>query len=174
MSDQTPLPSYSAGSGSVPAGRMAAPKQVNTAFWLYIAVGVLSLIGGIIGAAVFSGNQDQLRKQLSQGGQNVSQGAIDAGIGAGIASAIVSGIVGLALYVLFAIFLRRGANWARIVLTVLTALSLIANIITLATGNVGLGLLQVILAVIATILIFRKPANEYFQSVKAHKLSARS
>jgi hypothetical protein len=68
------------------------------------------------------------------------------------------------VFVLFAIFMRRGANWARIVLTVVTALSLL-NLL----ASFGIGALQVIVAVVATVLIWLKPASAYFAAVRASK-----
>jgi hypothetical protein len=60
--------------------------------------------------------------------------------------------------------MRRGANWARIVLLIVTVLSLFQVL-----GAYGVGGARVVVGVIATILIFLKPASEYFRAVKARK-----
>jgi K+-sensing histidine kinase KdpD len=137
---------------------------VCRAFWLYLVAALFSLIGLIVSAATAGGSRDSIKDQLAKQGQTVSDSTVDALITGTVVVAVVIGILYLAAFVLFAFFMRRGAGWARIVLTILTVISL-ASI----TSGYGLGAVRVIAAVIATILIFLAPANEYFRSVKASK-----
>ena len=136
-------------------GAAAAPKQVNTAFWLYIANAALSLVLLIIALASVGTVTAQV--QQSTGGK-----LSGAAVGASITVSVIFGILYIAAYVLFAVFMRRGANWARIVLLVVTALSLVGIV-----SGYGIGAVRVVLGVIATILIFIKPASEYFRSGRA-------
>ncbi|MEY9951005.1 hypothetical protein [Leifsonia sp. EB34] len=161
MSDRTPqadVPDASARTRTTGGGAAAtAPKQVNTAFWLYIACAVLSLVGMIIVLA----SMGSMTTRLQQSGQ-VSGGTASAAVGIGVTLNVIFGILFIAAYVLFAVFMRRGANWARIVLLIVTVLSLPGIL-----GGYGIGALQVVLGVIATILVFIKPASEYFRSGRA-------
>ena len=134
------------------------PQQVNAAFWLYIAGAVLSLIALIISIATIGSLKDSLQQQASTNGQQLSDSAASAAIGISVTIAVVFGILYIAAYVLFAVFMRRGANWARIVLLIVTVLSLFGVL-----GGYGVGAARVVVGVIATILIFTKPANEYFR-----------
>ncbi len=61
--------------------------------------------------------------------------------------------------------MRRGANWARIVLLIVTVLSLFGVL-----SGYGLGAVRVVLGVIATVLIFMKPANEYFATARSRRV----
>jgi hypothetical protein len=154
-------PGYRAPGGSGPA---VAPRQVVTAFWLYIAAAVLSLVSLVVSLATFGGMRDVVARQLANEGVKVSDSAINALLGVTIGISILFAVIWIAAFVLFAIFMKRGANWARIVLTVITALSLV-NILS----GFGLGALQVVVSVIATILIWLRPASEYFTAVKARR-----
>ena len=165
MPDHTPsYPASTASSG--PGGGVPAPPPtpVNAAFWLYIASAAISLIALIVSVATIGPLTDDLRRQLASQGQQVSDSAVSAAIGASIAISVVIGVLYIAAYVIFAVFMRRGANWARIVLLIVTALSLFGIV-----GGYGLGAVRVVLGVIATVLIFLKPANDYFAAAKARR-----
>lgn len=166
MSDSTLPPSYPASSSPAPgaAGPVTPPQQVNIAFWLYIVGAALSLISLIVSLATIGSLKDDLQRQLAAQGQQISDGALNATVTASITVAIVFGILYIAAYVLFAVFMRRGANWARIVLLIVTVLSLFGVL-----GGFGVGAARLVVGVIATVLIFLKPANEYFREVKARK-----
>jgi hypothetical protein len=157
-----PAPGYQAPVGGGAA--VVAPRQVVTAFWLYVAAAALSLVSLFVSLATFGGTRDAVAKQLADQGVEVSDSAINALLGVTIAISIFFAIIWTAAFLLFAYFMRRGANWARIVLTVLAVLSLV-NVVS----GFGLGALQVVASVVATILIWLRPANEYFAAVKARK-----
>ncbi|MDN4613313.1 hypothetical protein P5G50_02505 [Leifsonia sp. F6_8S_P_1B] len=157
----------SSATGAPVAAPTAPPTPVNVAFWLFIASALLSVIGGIITLATIGGTRDSLLQSLqTQGSVDASQAqqVVDAAIGLGITWAIVTLIFWAVVFVVFAFFMRRGANWARIVLTVLTALSLL-NII----AGFGLGALQVVASIVAVVLMWLRPSTEYFNAVKASK-----
>jgi hypothetical protein len=137
---------------------------VNIAFWLYIAGAALSLIALVVSLATVGSLKDDLQRQLATQGQQISGSALDSIVAVSVTGAVIFGILYIVAYVLFAYFMRRGANWARIVLLVVTVLSLFGIL-----GGFGLGAARVVVGVIATILIFLKPANDYFREVKARK-----
>jgi hypothetical protein len=147
--------------------RGAPPKRVNIAFWLYIAAAALSLISLIISLTTVDASRSALEQQLERQGTTVDQATLDAAIGATITASVVFGLLYLAAYVLFAFFMRRGANWARIVLLVITALSLLDVL-----SGFGVGAVRVLLGVIATVLIFTGDAGPYFRGAKARKAGA--
>ncbi|MFF1572225.1 hypothetical protein ACFVWR_05715 [Leifsonia sp. NPDC058292] len=163
------FPSYSATPPAPVAAPTAPPQPVNIAFWLYIAAAVLSVISGIVTAVTLSSTRAQIidtlqnTDNLKTNGVTVDQLA-DTSIAIGTTFAIITLVFWAVVFVLFAVFMRRGANWARIVLTILTVISLV-NI----PWGFFTGLLQVIAAIVATILIWLKPASAYFAAVKASK-----
>lgn len=162
MSDRAESAGFSGSTAGAGGSAGVVPKQVNAAFWLYIASAVLSLIALIIGVATVGSLKSAIQQQGSTNGQQMSDSAVNAAIGVSITLTVIFGILYIAAYVIFAIFMRRGANWARIVLLIVTVLSLFGVL-----GGYGTGALRLILGVIATILIFLKPANEYFRSSRA-------
>lgn len=155
------------GAASMPeVQRPPLPREVNWAFWLIIAAGAVNFISTI--AASGSG-----------GGP-----ASLAGLGVGIA--IVVGLVTTGIYVLLAVFIRKGHNWARITATVLAAISVILLVMSMATmaaiqgnpelqqqlGGQGLGIspLETTLSIVVTllgvagvVLCYLKPSNPYFR-----------
>ncbi|MFE4950054.1 hypothetical protein ACFQ9V_08085 [Leifsonia sp. NPDC056665] len=162
------FPSYAA----VPPPPVAAPTRipttVNTAFWLYIASAVLSVIGGIVTIATASTGRAAIIRQLQSSNVNLHGQNIDtlanAAVGVAIGLSVVTLIFWAIVFVLFAFFMRRGANWARIVLTVLTAVSLL-NI----RPGFPFGLIQVIASIVAVILIWLRPSSAWFAAIKASK-----
>ena len=110
---------------------------------------------------------DIVRKLQSSGadlhGQNIDTVA-NAALGVAIGFSVLTLIFWAVTFVLFAFLMRRGANWARIVLTVLTALSLF-NVL----NGFGTGTLQVILSIVALILIWLRPSSAWFAAIKASK-----
>jgi hypothetical protein len=164
MSAQTP-PGYPTNGSTGSSGpRLAPPKRVNTAFWLYIAAAALSLVSLIVSLMTTDASRAALQEQLERQGTAVDPATLDAAIGAGVVISVVFGLLYLAAYVLFAFFLRRGANWARIVLVIITALSLFDVL-----SGFGVGAVRVLLGVVATVLVFTGESNEYFRSAKARK-----
>ncbi|WP_299167218.1 hypothetical protein [uncultured Arthrobacter sp.] len=154
-------------SASMPeAAKPPMPREVNLAFWLIIAAGVLNFISTLMG----SGNT----------GGPAGAAAIGVGIG------IVVGILTTGVYVLLAVFIRKGHNWARITATVLAGISILLMImswVTLAAlqGNaeiqaqldgqslepsgfsIALNVLVVLLGVAGVVLCWLKPSNAYFK-----------
>jgi heme/copper-type cytochrome/quinol oxidase subunit 1 len=149
------------------AAPSAPPRTVNIAFWLYVVGAVLSVISGIVTIATIGSTRDsaleQIRNSPQANGQN-AQALVDGIIAAATIWAIVTLIFWAVVFVLFAFFMRRGANWARIVLTVLTALSLL-NVL----AGYGVGFLQFAATVVALVLIWLRPSSEYFAAVRASK-----
>jgi len=165
-----PPPAYPADGTGAPAAPVAVgepPRTVNIAFWLYVVGAVLSVVSGIITIATIGSTRDaaleQIRNSPNANGQN-AQALVDGIIAAATIWAIVTLIFWAVVFVLFAYFMRRGANWARIVLTVLTALSLL-NVL----AGYGVGFLQFAATVVALVLIWLRPSSEYFAAVRASK-----
>ncbi|MBW8871368.1 MAG: hypothetical protein JF618_04080 [Leifsonia sp.] len=129
---------------------------------------MLSVISGIITVATIGGQRDQFLRSVQDSNQTNGQNAqsvVDAVIAGATVWAIVTLIFWAVTFVLFAFFMRRGANWARIILTVLTALSLF-NVL----AGYGVGFIQFVATVVALVLMWLRPSNEYFSAVKATKV----
>jgi hypothetical protein len=164
MADPNP-PYQPAADASTPGNAaQAVPQQVTIAFWLYILAAAISLVSLIVGLANSGSLKAEAQRQMETQGLQVSESALNATVTAAIAVSVVFGILYVGAYLLFAYFMRRGANWARIVLLIITGLSLFGIL-----GGNGLGAARAVLALIASVLILLKPANDYFKEVSARK-----
>lgn len=146
--------------------RPPLPREVNLAFWLIIAAGVLNFISTLLG----SGSAGP---------------AGTASIGVGIA--LLVGILTTGIYVLLAVFIRKGHNWARITATVLAGISLLLLLMSWLTLTalqsnpevqaqlggqslqpsgfaITLNILVVLLGVAGVVLCWLKPSNAYFRA----------
>lgn len=79
-----------------------------------------------------------------------------------IMGGLVLGLLLVAGLVVFDLFMRQGANWARIVLIALTVLSLGS-----ITHTHGLGTLFAAISVTAAVLTVLRPSSTYFRATSA-------
>lgn len=159
-----------------PGGGVAVekPKEVETAFRLLIAFIVLGVIGTVLSFVLASTTVG-----AAIGTTELPPGVSSSDI-TGIATGVVIGIgvLFLVLYglgLLFTFKMRQGRNWARIVLTIVSAIYVLFWLISLggigqmvSAGIVGLvsvvlGVVQLLLIVGALYFMFRPAANQYFQ-----------
>jgi hypothetical protein len=134
------------------------PVTVVGAFWCFIATTVI----GLVSAAL-----------IVLGKKSIEDAAHDANLPQGVDAdrvadastivvAVLSVIIAL-LFVLFAIKLRAGRNWARIVLTVVTALDVVS---ILVNGGSVLGYVGLVAAVLGVVLSFTPASNAYFSRTR--------
>jgi O-antigen ligase len=170
MSDMQPPadapPPYQPPAGSAPpygAPQPAAadrPKLVDIAFWLYIAAAALSILGLLVSLASIGAVREQALRQLEQQGQGeLPPEAVEGAIWAGFAIGLVIALVVTAAYVVFAILMRKGRGWARIVLAVFAGLAIFGVV-----GGFGIGALQFLCLAAATVLVFLPASNEFFKA----------
>lgn len=140
------------------------PRTVTAAFWLFMLAALAHAVGIIIAIAQLPAAEQQARTQLSNAGTAAHGANLNGALAAALVAGIVVGVLYIVAFVIFDIFMRRGANWARIVLLIITALSL-----TGVVALYGLGAVAVIAAVIAVILTFLPASNGYFRAVKEQR-----
>lgn len=177
---QPAQPAYGSGgsaSGGYPApgagGGGKAPKEVETSFKLWLAAIAVSLIGSIIAFLSLDAITDAA---LGQSGLDPAALTPDVTAAARV-GAIIGAVIGLlilALQVAVVFQMRKGRNWARILLAVLGGLSVLFGLLglfsagtTLSIGALGLlslllSIVQMALIVAAILFMFRGAANPYF------------
>jgi len=139
------------------------PGAVTAAYVIWLIGAIVSLLGAIFALIV--------------GIFALTIGAAAAGLGGAAAGAIIL-VLAIIVFVIAIIELvivsrmRAGRNWARVVLTVLGALSIASTIVQWAqdTGNAGTGFgsaVSVIIVLIAIILMYVPAANAYFASSRS-------
>ncbi|MBP3037863.1 hypothetical protein J2M53_16615 [Arthrobacter sp. zg-ZUI100] len=158
--------------GQMPGAPAAAPvppkrpKQVDSSFVLLMITLVLTVISVPAGIAFLASDENKAAMQADAAAAGFTLD-LDVAIAAGAMVLVVMGIICFAITLLVAIFIRKGHNWARIVLAVYAGLS----VLTLLTGTNLLGWWGILLMVAATVPLFLKPAPAYFSEMKQYRLS---
>lgn len=176
MSDQTPqgnnynYNAYAGGQGApAPAASPARPKQVDISFWLLIASLVLSLISIPVGIAFLNSPEYRAKAEEQLAAAPGAAIDVDTVIASGVIFLVVVAVISLAVSLLVAIFIRKGHNWARILLTIFAVLSLL-NFVDLSASNL-VAIAATLLTVAATVLLYLNPAPEYFTQMKQYRQS---
>ena len=156
---------------AAPAG--PPPRQVQTSFVLWAVIVVLQLVG----IALTFAERESLRaaaeeQARAQGGGRLDPQAVDAIVTFGIVFGVVLAVLFAVAILVFAIFMRRGQNWARIVLAVLGGLLVLFALASLIGGTVGAvvqSLLTLVVVIAALVLMFTEPANAWFAARRASR-----
>lgn len=128
----------------------ARPATVTASFWLWIASVVLSAI------SILTSLVNGTYAFIDIGGNQQVAAAV------GPAAAIIGLAVGATLRILFAVYMLRGRNWARIVLLILAIIAVLAGLPAFATGNI-VDILIVVVAIAAAVLMYLPASNPYFR-----------
>ncbi len=146
--------------GSPGGPALPAPKEVQISFWIWIAGAALSVISALLAFT----QKDELAKTMREnpGTAGMTPQEFDAAVNFGLIFAVAIGIVLAGLYVLFAFKARAGRNWARVVLTVLTALGLLSMLLSRSLS----GLPTTVISVVAVVLLYLPNSKAYFDSMK--------
>ena len=155
---------------SAAPSRAPVPPALTAAFWLYLAGAALGVVSATVAAIIGIGHLDSGLSGRPPG-TDVSPGLVDAVHAVNVAFDIVLGVASVVGYVVFAVLMRRGAGWARIVLTVLSTIALVSGLVGLFVLNL-LNLLVSVLVVVAAVLIWRRSANAWFASAGPPKPDA--
>ncbi len=159
-------------------GPIARPKAVESAFHAVLASIVISSLGTVftvlLDKAQLTAMVNDMMADLpqGQGGMSVSStvGAFQVILGFSIA--IFAGLM-----LLFAIKMRTGRNWARILLTVYTGVGVWSFLTAMASVGAELGLMwslaEVAFGVTAVVYMFRPESTRYFAEHKQRRLQAR-
>ena len=167
-------PQYPGGPVTLPPAP-AVPGSVTGAFAIFVISAIWAVVSVIL--VLNSSIWDEALAAARESGAITTNA--DSVISVVKTTSIAFAVIFAALYVFFAFKMRAGRNWARITLTVLAALSLIqafgyrANVTVngrvYETSALWQGVLAAALSLIAIILMYVKPSNEYFAAMKARK-----
>jgi hypothetical protein len=154
----------------VTAGQAVRPRVVDVAVWCSFAAAAVSFLANVIGALTHSGGFTGVTFYSTRSftdADGVTHSVTRTG-GASAVAGVVIGLIVAGLWVGLIFALRAGANWARVLLTVLGGLGCLAVIVGLATaaGLTVPGSLDIVvlgLVVVALAQLYRGPANWYFK-----------
>ncbi len=146
-----------------PAGRGPRPSSVDIGVKLIWAAIAVSLISGL---ATFIMIDSIIDDQLEAAGASEAINA-DTVRSAVLVGAIFGLVISVAIYSLLAIFIGKGANWARIVFTVFTVIGVAGSVFGLGSQPLVLLFLTVIgliCNVAAVVFLFRADASAWFKA----------
>lgn len=136
--------------------RTDAPRVVRVSFWLWIAAGVIGLVGAVLFLVLRDEWADiQVR---SNPGQSIADMR---GLAAGLSWWLLAGsVMFLAFFVLVGYNARRGVRKAR---TLLLVLGVFAALFEYSLGRVTIyGLISALLIIVAAGLLYAPPARRFF------------
>lgn len=155
----------------------ATPKTVKIAS--YFIYGTILL--GIIGLIMQLMNPEDLMQQAGMNSTDLEGSGLDEsdmenffqiGMWVGVGWAVIQ----YGLTIMFTIFMLRGANWARIVLTILMVfgafgiLSLpLAALLDVPMGIAAVETISGLLCIGAIVYMFLRPSNEFFRKMRERK-----
>ncbi len=141
-------------------GPTTVPQMVNIAFWLIVGAGAIWLISLIISMAAI--NDPAMRTMFED--QMAAGGAADVRFedvqGFIVGVMVAMAIIGAGLYALVALNVRKGRNWARILGTILAAISIFMLVpLSLAT-------LAGLMGIAAIVLLYLPASAPYFRKAQ--------
>ena len=110
------------------------PKLINIARWLWIASACIGMVRFV--AQLF--DREMLVAEARRQNPALGQDQIDAGVNGGILFGLAIALAVLVAYTRLANTMARGRNWARIVLTVLGAASVVFGLFRLIAWGSGI------------------------------------
>jgi hypothetical protein len=154
------------------------PKSVDNAFWASVASTAIASL-----STVFTVLLDQpwlerfARAMLADTGRRATPADVDTAISVARVSLGLGVALFAALFVLFAVKMRAGRNWARLVLTVFTALGVMNFLSAVASTGAALGLMwslaEVAFSVTAVVYMFRPESTKFFTEHRKRRLARR-
>jgi hypothetical protein len=145
---------------------VVAPRFVELAFWLYIGAAVLSLLNCIYSIAMLPALRTAIEKQQASTSTPLTSAQLDSTFVGVTNLYLVSAAIWILLFLSLALFIRRGANWARIVVTVVSIVSFVN--LTNASQS-WIGTIQIVVAWTAVVFIWLPSSNKFFRAVKSLK-----
>ncbi len=144
-----------------PAADVPMPDTVH---WASIAMIARTVLGVIATLVTFAQLNTIVDDAVRRRGLSVDRNAVRAGATVGA----IFGLVVAVLFILLALQVRQGKNWARIVAIVFAALGTVGGLISIANryGAVLtlLNLVNLALAIATLVLLLVKPSSDYFKA----------
>lgn len=170
MSEDAPAPAR----GNLPAymfdepqGVLPTPLAVRRAFAAWVTIAGAWLLGTIVVMTVRTEDvREDVLRFLWRAGIDPSESAVDDLVVTTQVTRIATAAVISGLFLLFAIRMRGGRNWARITITLLGAVTSGYALIFLSAVSTVDGLFlgaQVIMATLATVLMYLPSSSRYFE-----------
>lgn len=158
-------------------GTLVRPKAIDSAFQAVIASIGISALGTIFTVLLDRPAITGLVTEILESMPPEQRTSVSAMVGAFQAILGISIAVFVGLFVLFAVKMRTGRNWARVLLTIYTMVGVWSFLSAIATEGAELSLMwslaEVAFGVTAVIYMYRPESTRYFAEHKRRRLQAR-
>ncbi|MCQ9163266.1 hypothetical protein [Arthrobacter sp. STN4] len=168
-----PMPSYNPEWSKQPAvAAPVKPKQVGWAFQLILAAALLQVVAAIFGIVYATSDSFRATAHAAIEKQHLpnttGRDLVSVTVATTIGFLIVSAVVAVVVYIIIALFINKGAGWARITGLVLAVVSL-SQLFGLHMPAGIFSILQVLAGIAAIVLCFIKPGSLFFTDMKNFK-----
>ncbi len=148
----------------------SAPREVDVSFWLWVATVVFGVLSTLLVLVNFEAMRTLALDLARQADPSVETAAAEDVATLGLIIGLAIGVVFIVAQLVLALLMRKGHNWARVVLTVPTVLSVLLLLLSLPTStglNRAAAIVQNLLMVAATVFMFLPAANPWFRKHSA-------
>jgi hypothetical protein len=158
-------------------GPITRPKAVDSAFQATLASIAVSALGTVFTLLFDKVTLTRMVEDMLSGLPADQRSDLSATVGAFQVILAFSIAVFAGLFVLFAVKMRAGRNWARILLTAYTAVGVWSFLAAVGSSGAELELMwslaEVAFGVTAVVYMFRRESTAYFAEHKQRRLRAR-
>lgn len=137
------------------------PSSVDISFWLWITYLAIGAINSVIGFVERDRNRADAISAVIAQYPSMDRSMIDKVAAVVVVGVVVVGLVFVVASACFAVLMRGGRNWARIVLTVVGSLSVLFLIGPVVTPLQAL--FQLLLLAGAIVMMYQRSANDWFR-----------
>ncbi len=143
----------------------SSAREVDVSFWLWVATVVFGVLSTLLLLVNFEAMRTLALDVVRQADPSVETAAAEDVVTLGLIIGLAIGVVFIVAQLVLALLMRKGHNWARVVLTVPTVLSVLLLLsLPTSTGlNRATAIVQNLLMVTATCFMFLPAANPWFQ-----------
>jgi hypothetical protein len=153
-------------------GSVARPTSVSNAVKLMYAGAALGVVNMILTPMSTDGIRSQIEDAMAGQPNAMTPDQIDGFVTVVVAMSLVFGVLGVGLWLLMAWANGKGKNWARIVATVLFALSAVSFLMSLPQAGsapllVAVSGITTLVGALAIYFLWRKDSSAWFQAQSA-------
>lgn len=145
------------------------PGSVRTAVMLMRVGALLSLLSLLTTFLFRDQIRDQVEETLEAQGTTITADTVDAAVAVGTAFAVFFGLIGVALWLWMAWANGKGKGWARIVATVLFALSAVSFLFSFTQPqpllNTVVGLVNLVLGAAIVFLLWKRESSAWYAAM---------
>lgn len=156
---------------TLPPNATEPPPPLLRAVNLMYVGAALGVIGLVLNLIDRDGLREQVRQSLADAGLAVTEEAINSGVALAMATGVFIGALTVGLWIFMAVSNKRGKSWARIVATVLGAISIVLGLTGLAAasafdvvgpGGTIMSLIGIALSAAILFFLWRPENNPYY------------